>query len=192
MYKLCQTEQSAQRQRELEKMLAALMKVKRYEDISVSDFCAYAAIPRKAFYRYFSSKDGALYALIDHTIMGYESTMPFQRPEDGKELMQRLESFFVFWKGQQPMLDALAASDLTGVLLERGVRHMEQASLVRRLLPGETEGSQKQIVRFVMSGLLIMMINWHREGFRESTRELAELTARILNNNLVCYVSDLL
>ena len=62
MYKLCKTEQSAARQRELEQSLAAMMLVRRYEDISVSEFCSYAGIPRKAFYRYFSSKDGALYA----------------------------------------------------------------------------------------------------------------------------------
>ena len=40
MYKICQTEQSTRRQRELEKGILQLMLRKNYEDISVSDLCS--------------------------------------------------------------------------------------------------------------------------------------------------------
>ena len=73
MYKLCKTEQSAQRQRELERGLLNAMSTHQYEEISVSDLCDQMEIPRKSFYRYFSSKDGALHALIDHTLLEFES-----------------------------------------------------------------------------------------------------------------------
>ena len=125
MYKLCKTEQSAARQRELELALAAMMLVRRYEDISVSEFCSYAGIPRKAFYRYFSSKDGALYALIDHTMLEYEH-MRDTEPVSGREQMRELESFFLFWKRQKPVLDALEFSGLSGVLLENLRKICEQ------------------------------------------------------------------
>ena len=82
MYKLCKTEQSAQRQRELEQGLLAIMNSTRYEDITVSDMCQKLNIPRKSFYRYFSSKDGALHALIDHTLMEFEFAAP--HPQTGK------------------------------------------------------------------------------------------------------------
>ena len=39
MYKLCKTEQSAARQRQLEQGLLAAISVRRYEDLSVSDLC---------------------------------------------------------------------------------------------------------------------------------------------------------
>ena len=58
MYNLCKTEQSALRQRQIEDTLLSEMAVRRYEGISVSDLCQKSAIPRKAFYRYFSSKEG--------------------------------------------------------------------------------------------------------------------------------------
>ena len=70
MYKLCKTEQSALRQRELEEGLLKTMSVHHYDDISVSDLCQQMDIPRKSFYRYFSSKDGALFALIEKTVNG--------------------------------------------------------------------------------------------------------------------------
>ena len=51
MYKLCKTEQSAQRQRSLEEGLLTAMKTKRYEEITISDLCSQMGIPRKSFYR---------------------------------------------------------------------------------------------------------------------------------------------
>lgn len=38
---------------------------------TIMELCSWLDIPRKAFYRYFSSKEGALYALIDHTLMDF-------------------------------------------------------------------------------------------------------------------------
>ena len=71
MYKRCVTEQSAKRQRELEQGLLEVMAVRRFEDISITDLCLSLDIPRKAFCRYFSSREGALCALIDHTLMDF-------------------------------------------------------------------------------------------------------------------------
>ena len=79
MYKLCKTEQSAARQRRLEQGLLQAMQTQQYEDISISDLCDQMGVPRKSFYRYFSGKDGALHALIDHTMISYESFSISQR-----------------------------------------------------------------------------------------------------------------
>ena len=192
MYKLCKTEQSAQRQRELELALADMMRLKRYEDISVSDFCSHAGIPRKAFYRYFSSKDGALYALMDHTMLEYEQLRdPGPQAED-RSLMLELEGFYAFWKRQKPVLDALEFSGLSGVLLERAISSLETAGMQKRGLAGESEFVHRQIARFAVSGIMIMMVNWHHDGYRESPREMAELTARMVTKPLLPYIQDLI
>ena len=57
MYKRCIAEQSARRQRELEQGLLEIMATRRYEDITIMELCSWLDIPRKAFYRYFSSKE---------------------------------------------------------------------------------------------------------------------------------------
>ena len=72
MYKHCNTEESAQRQRQLEQCLLVLMKERLLPQITIGDICEQAGISRKSFYRYFSSKDGALHALIDHTLLDFE------------------------------------------------------------------------------------------------------------------------
>ena len=192
MYKLCKTEQSAIRQRELELALAEMMNQQRYEEITVSEFCSHVGIPRKAFYRYFSSKDGALYALIDHTMLEY---VGFRTPSDSRDLnnlIQELEGFYQFWLNQKNILDALKFSGLIGVMLERAIVSIDQMVVQKKPRPGDTEFAQRHITRFAISGIMIMMVNWHNEGFRESPREMAELTARLVNKPLLPYLVEIL
>lgn len=190
MYKLCKTEQSAARQRELELALAELMLVRRYEEISVSEFCSHIGIPRKAFYRYFSSKDGALYALIDHTMLEYERYRNPKLMPDAQSMLREMENFYQFWVQQKQILDALEFSGLSGVLLERAISAADDGSLIKRNVSSGKESSQRQIARFVISGLMIMIVTWHRDGYRESPREMAELTVRMLNHPLMPHLVD--
>ena len=69
MYKHCNTEESAYRQRQLEQSLLELMEDFPYKAITIGQICDQVGISRKSFYRYFDSKDGCLFALLDHTIM---------------------------------------------------------------------------------------------------------------------------
>lgn len=184
MYKLCKTEQSAVRQRELEQSLMGMMNTCRYEEITVSDFCTHAGIPRKAFYRYFSSKDGALYALLDHTLMEYEAFEAALPPDGSGTTLRELEGFFLFWKSQTALLDALEHSGLTGSLLERALGQAAKHPLLNRLLAKEDSRTRDHIVQFCICGLMVMMVNWHRGGFRESALEMAQIAARLVTQPL--------
>lgn len=192
MYKLCKTEQSAERQRELELALADMMMQQRYEEISVSEFCSYVGIPRKAFYRYFSSKDGALYALIDHTMLEYERYRHPSSGLDAKLLLREVEKFYQFWMQQKKVLDALEFSGLSGILMERAIAAVDNGSLIRHGASIGNEFTQRQIARFVISGLMVMIVTWHHEGFRESPREMAELTLQMLNRPLMPQLLELI
>ena len=185
MYKMCKTAQSAQRQRELELGLLEAMKNDRYEDISISELCSGMGIPRKTFYRYFDSKDGALYGLIDHTLLDYEG-FNFVYLKSGKRTLQReLEQFFRFWLERRDLLDVLRGSGLSGILIERAISFaLSDAVMPRRFLPEDTEQMQKHITMFGVCGLLSMVLSWHEGGFWESPEELSVVAARLLGKPL--------
>lgn len=185
MYKMCKTAQSAQRQRELELGLLEAMKNDRYEDISISELCSDMGIPRKTFYRYFDSKDGALYGLIDHTLLDYEG-FNFVYLRSGKRTLQReLEQFFRFWLERRDLLDVLRGSGLSGILIERAINFaLSDVVMPRRFLPEDTEQMQKHITMFGVCGLLSMVLSWHEDGFRESPEELSVVAARLLGKPL--------
>ena len=183
MYKICITEQSAKRQRELEAGLLTAMQSHQYEDISVSDLCDMMNIPRKSFYRYFSSRDGALFALIDHTMMDFTGDF---FSHELTATVDTLERFFQFWKQQEPLLTALRRSDLSGILVQRSVIKAVEDDLVARQFFRDLEkSSQLYVVNFLVSGLLSLVLQWHVGGFRETPRQLAELAAEILTRNLI-------
>jgi len=181
VYKMCKTEQSARRQRELELGLLEAMKTQRYEDISISELCGTLGIPRKTFYRYFDSKDGALYGMIDHTLLDYEG-FNFGYLNSGKRTLQReLEQFFLFWLEKKDLLDVLHSSGLSGILIERAINFaLTDTVMPRRFLPEDTEEMQKHITMFGVCGLLSMVLSWHVGGFTESTTQMARIAARLI------------
>lgn len=192
MYKLCKTEQSAARQRELEEGLLASMNNQHYDEISVSDLCQRIGIPRKAFYRYFSGKDGALHALIDHTLLEYEG-FSVDRLRGGSRTTQHdLETYFLFWQSKKVLLDALERSGLSGVLIQRAIDHaLTDAGSPSRFLTQDEKTLREQSTVFAVCGLMSMMIRWHHEGFAISAGKLAAVAVRLLTKPLFWDVESL-
>ena len=184
MYKFCKTEQSFQRQRELEQGLLAMMAHQRFEEISVSDLCDRMGIPRKSFYRYFSSKDGALFALLDHTIMEFYDTGSIEGLRGGTPSGD-LERFFQFWKSHRKLIDAMQRSNLSGMLVERAVNLAKQ----EQLMPGyvrDWEDTLKDVaMSFAVCGLMSMVLQWHYEGYKIPTEQMAKAAVTMLSRPLI-------
>ena len=184
MYKFCKTEQSFQRQRELEQGLLDMMVHHRFEEISVSDLCERMGIPRKSFYRYFSSKDGALHALLDHNLMEFYDTGSIEGLRGGTPTGD-LERFFLFWKDNKKLLGAVMYSNLEGMLVERAVSLAKQ----EELMPGyvrEWEEMMKDVaLSFVVCGLMSMVLQWHKEGYRISPEQMAQAAVTMLSRPLI-------
>lgn len=68
MYKICQTEKSLRRQRELENGFLDYLATVSFNQVTIAELCRHLQIPRKTFYRYFDTKEDILYALIDHRL----------------------------------------------------------------------------------------------------------------------------
>lgn len=187
MYKLCKTEQSAHRQRQLEEGLLNAMLNQRYEDISVSDLCDQMQVPRKSFYRYFASKDGALHALIDHRLMDYETRKGSVKIGGNNGIYLDLPWFFEFWMTQKPLLDALARSDLSGILVTRSIAYSQQEQLMdfgsRQYL--QDKDYHNSAIAFAVCGLMTLVIQWHNEGYRQTPAEMAEMTHKIMSKPLI-------
>ena len=185
MYKLCKTDQSARRQRELELGLLEAMKTRRYEDISISELCAGLQVPRKTFYRYFDSKDGCLFGLIDHTFLDYEGFNLVYLSAGKRTLRRELEQFFLFWQGNKELLDVLRSSGLSGMLIERAIGFaLSDTVMPRRFLPEDPESMQKHVTTFGVCGLLSMVLSWHEGGFVESAADLSLIATRLLSKPL--------
>ena len=185
MYKQCRTEQSASRQRLLEEGLLTTMSTQHYDEISVSDLCIQMGIPRKSFYRYFSSKEGALHALLDHTLLDFESFAGPYFTGDQRTVRQDMERVFAYWQHRKPLLDALQRSNLSGVLIQRAIEHaLSESAFHRRFLPGEERTAQEYVTMFSVCGMMSMVVQWHHDGYLQSIQQMAQIAVRLLSQPL--------
>ena len=185
MYKVCKTEQSAARQRELEEGLLTLMLTRHYDEISVSDLCMQMNIPRKSFYRYFSGKDGALHALIDHTLLEFEGFQISEKTSENQNYPIDLDRFFRFWLLQKPLLDALERSGISGMLVTRTIDHaLADIGIQKRYLLQGDQLIHHHATMFGVCGLMSMVLDWHHSGYEMSARQMSQIAAQLLTRPL--------
>lgn len=184
MYKVCQTEQSSRRQRSIENGLLELMLKQQYEDISISDLCSYLQIPRKTFYRYFSSKDGALYALLDHTMMDFQLTEN-NTIRNMSTALGELDRFFAFWYNHSQLLTALRRSSLSGILVERATSFALHEKMMPRYMLSWDAHYQSIAMSFAICGLMSMVIQWHHQQFLQTPQEMTRIATAMLTRPLL-------
>lgn len=186
MYKLCKTEQSANRQKELERGLLGAMADRSLEEISISDLCEQLGIPRKSFYRYFSGKEGAFRALIDHTIMECEGVPWISGKKGPEHWQQELERFFTFWRSKTLLLDALDRNGRMDVLVKRTVECLvEERGLSRSPFAQQEPQAQMHRMFFIVSGLMSMVIAWYRGGYPGSPEQMARIATDIVTHPMI-------
>ena len=175
MYRKCATDISVQHQHQVTDALLALMRKMPFEDISVTQLCQSAGITRRVFYHLFSSKQGALHAMVDHRILDIES----YRPELSGDALR----FFLYWQEQKGFLDALAENNMSGLLLERMITSVlqedhELSYWLRRKGWGDY---QKEIIIYSLSGLMGLVYTWYAEGYKKSPEEMAALLEQMMS-----------
>ena len=182
MYKLCKTEESSKRQRKIEDTLLKLMSERHYDDITVSEICISADIPRKSFYRYFDGKEGVKQALLFHTLSDFDY---FKLSRENTKLREEFEGFFTFWKSKKDFLEAFDKSGLIGLLVESSTTYaMKEFCDVKQYLYESGDREKELAYQFVICGLMTMMINWYRSGFVETIPNLARTTSKLITKPL--------
>ena len=179
MYKDCKTERSIERQKLIEKTLFEEMKRRPYEDITVTDLCVVLNMPRKAFYRYFDDKESALDCMIARTLRDFPNEQVITH---GPRLLHReLEGFFEFWLRRRELLEVLDKNGKITKIMEHSLSFpLEIMVPMQRLLPDDTDWMRERIYRFAIGGLVSIVIDWYRDGFKEPAEEVARLAVRIL------------
>lgn len=180
MYKYCATEDSVRRQRQLEACLLELMLTQNYPQITISHICDRAGVSRKSFYRYFTSKEGCLYALLDHTIFDgaayYLPDMP-----NIASTRQIYERFFLYWKDNALLLDAVARQSMGQLLTERMLNHITQEEREFRYLFGEQAPESAERSIFYICGVMGLVLTWHRNAFDKSPAQMASILSDMID-----------
>ena len=173
MYRKCATEISALHQKQVEEALLELMQKMPLGEITVTQLCQTAGVPRRIFYHLFSNKTGALHALIDHRILALEGCYP--------EISDDALRYFLYWKDQKGLLDALWSNNLMGLLLERMVTIvLDEDYDLQYWLRKNGWSREKDVLIFQLSGIMGLTCSWYYSGYAQSPQEMAALVNRIM------------
>lgn len=178
MYKICHTEASSLRQREMELQLLQAMRLQPYDKITLTELCRMIQVPRKTFYRYFPTKDDCLLSLIDHTLSDCNDLA--LRGWNGNSQLNResVLHFFRYWLEHRDFLDVIKENQLRYLLLER------TSVIVDRMKESGSKGSfaRDQVEYFIAHGLMETVLRWHSCGFPAAPEEMAEALDPILDS----------
>ena len=186
MYLNCTTEKSAAYQRALEKCMMDFMQNDLVENISISSLCQHTGISRKTFYRLFTSKADVILAMLDHTIMDFESFKPDPSVGPGE-----IHRFVAFWRTQAPLLDALANNHASSLLLDRSLNHILSEDRETLLHFGASDMPyQREMMLFYINGLMSLILDWHKSGFSRSIEEMCQVIRALLQKAPVIWKYD--
>ena len=178
MYKICHTEESSRRQRELEAGLLKAMETLPYDKIKLTELCHQLDIPRKSFYRYFPTKDDCLLSLIDHTLADCNDIA--LNSWDGSTILDETIQlrFFRYWLEHQAFLDVIRDNGLETLLLSR------TTVIVDRMKEHSAFGhfARDQVEYFIAHGLMSTVLRWHHYGFQSSAEEMASVFGQLLEH----------
>lgn len=169
MYTLCTTEKTALQQLQFEKAFLELSLELPYDDITVSELCRRAGLSRKIFYRLFERKADVLYALLDHTVLDFQTYQP-----DSSIAPGNLHRFLAFWQDQKLLLDVLKKNGSSHMLTDAVIRHMlRDGSEFNHTLGLNEDPFSREALIFYVSGIFALVLNWHDQGYAQSIDELS-------------------
>jgi len=136
-----------------------MMKMKKYQDITVTSLCKEMEIPRKTFYRYFDTLEDVLYMVIDDALT--ESFLYLEIKTD-------MIGFFSYWKKNKELLDILEKSSLSYLLVNRIYER------VQVYIPKQDVSNEEMVYSGFISAIMTVLLMWHHSGMKQSVEEMSQ------------------
>lgn len=182
MYKECKTSQSANRQIGIAQTLSEMMLTHPYEEISVSELCKKADIPRKSFYRYFDTKDDTFNFLVDKMLLECDTLIEKGRTLELEISKELLAQRFRYFKEHKNLIGAIANNRLSIPTIQRVCE-----TVVTQMTDFGASVSMEERMKIAMvtSVIFAIIMSWHHSGYETPCDELANMTYQLLTEPLV-------
>lgn len=177
----CHTEYAVQKKMLLEKSLIDLMLRQPYKEITVTDICREANIPRRTFYHYFECKEDVLDSVIENVMRQCFLNVMFDLQIGMAHMKASFVRIFRFWEGDnRTKLDALIRNGLESRLMTWSLQ------LIREERIGILSKSNLD-PKLVEIGLMVgttdfftLLFYWSRDGYQETPEQMAEYAIWVL------------
>lgn len=182
MYKQCKSNQSAQRQEHIANCLQVLIREKGYDEISITELCQRAGVPRNTFYRYFADKESVLKYLFDHSMYTLlEKVMYAYEANHEMELVDCIACWLQYYRENDSLWDVFKESRhnlLFGQLVQF------YGKLADSLYKLDFNNQKTKYMIFLAYGIQGILDVWKYTGYAQSEKDLAMQMVNVLKTPL--------
>jgi AcrR family transcriptional regulator len=184
MYKQCKSEKSAQRQAHIANCLQQLLQEKSYEDISITELCRKAEVPRSVFYRYFADKDAVLWFAIDGMLADLlEILLQIYDTQHNWQLIDFLTYWLTNYRENETLWQVANTGSRHSLLLGHMVRH--QTKMANPLYKVDFNNEETKRAIFFAYGIQGILDVWRKLGYTQSEQEVARQLCNLLHTPLL-------
>ena len=183
MYKNCKTDISAQRQKHIAQCLLDMITKENYEDITITELCQRAGVPRNTFYRYFANKEAVLRYLLEDSLREVLlKVVQTYHTSQEREMIYHIANWLRFYKEQERVW-ALFDDKLHGILIGQVVAHY--GSLLDPINKLDFRNQQTKGIIFYAYGMQGILDVWRHFGYEQSEEEVAVQLYNIIRNPIM-------
>ena len=184
MYKQCKSEKSAQRQKHIARCLQMLLQEKSYDEISITELCRKAEVPRSVFYRYFADKDAVLWFAIDGMQADLlEILLQIYDTQHNWQLIDFLTYWLTNYRENETLWQVANTGSRHSLLLGHMVRH--QTKLANPLYKVDFNNEETKRTIFFAYGIQGILDVWRKLGYTQSEQEVARQLCNLLHTPLL-------
>lgn len=164
----------------LTEALFDLMKVKTYNQITITELVNAADLTRKTFYRNFSSKDDILENYMDDIFKEYVDSLERLECFESSAI---INTYFKICKKNQKFLTLIMEQNLLFLLHSKYLTYLSAINeKFQKKSISESSVTQYHIA-FSAGGFLQILYLWLKNGLKETPEEMAEICVRFLQNS---------
>lgn len=182
LYHICQTARAQARQHMIADTFVSMLKTQTFHTIQITALCKAAGIPRKAFYRYFDSKEDIITFLVEdmfHTLLQH----PEHPVTDRATAIQRCALFFQYWMERTELLNALSRNETLGLFYGSFMNYAIKHDIYTIYGPQGLAQDRMSMI-LTTSGLFHLLLHWNARKEPQTAEELGEIYYKYLTKPL--------
>ena len=154
--------------------LTTLMKNQEFRDITITDITRKAGVSRMAYYRNYSSKEEILTDYLDELFQLYLNGLIAHDQIDAHKFTY---NFFVYFRLHKTLIQNLIKANLSMLILNRFDKYLSSIfeKMIKRNPPTT---SDTLYIHFLAGGLYKILIEWIKNGLKESDEEMTAFMLR--------------
>lgn len=162
--------------------LMILMQENNFNEITISDITKKAGVSRMAFYRNYNHKEDIITKYLDELFEEYSNEISCY--ENADELREFCLFFSYFRKHERLILN-LINSKITYLLLDSFDKYLDIC--FRNHIGKKAYSSQitKYIIELTSGGLYKVLIEWVKNGLKESDEEMAKIFSNYFDTSSI-------